>query len=72
MITKLKKRGTMKHSVNYEKRKYPSRYIVKITDKNKEYEKWVVTTDIEKEMKQFVADNPHADWKIVYEYLNGL
>ena len=29
--------------------------------KNKEYEKWVVTTDIEKEMKQFVADNPHTD-----------
>jgi len=53
-----------------EIREIPSKFIVKIKDNNtnKEYEKWITTKDISKEMNEFTASNPHTSWEIIYEY----
>ena len=60
----------MEDLVENKIRKLPSRFIVRIKDNNtnEEYEKWITTKDINKEMNEFTASNPNTSWKLVYEY----
>ena len=53
-------------------REIPSKFIVKIKDNNtnEEYEKWITTKEISKEMNEFTASNPHTSWEVIYEYRN--
>ena len=60
----------MEDLVENKIRKLPSKFIVRIKDNNtnEEYEKWITTKDINKEMNEFTASNPNTSWKLVYEY----
>tara|TARA_Y100001938_G_C7999958_1_gene384153 strand:- start:193 stop:390 length:198 start_codon:yes stop_codon:yes gene_type:complete len=60
----------MEDLVEHKVRKLPSKFIVKIKDNNtnEEYEKWITTTDIHKEMNEYTASNPNTSWEIKYEY----
>ena len=60
----------MEDLVEHKVRKLPSKFIVKIKDNNtnEEYEKWITTKDIHKEMNEFTASNPNTSWELVYEY----
>jgi DNA replication initiation complex subunit (GINS family) len=60
----------MEDLVENKVRDNESRFIVKIKDNNtnEEYEKWITTKDINKEMNEFTASNPNTSWKLVYEY----
>ena len=60
----------MEDLVEHKVRDNESRFIVKIKDNNtnEEYEKWITTKDINKEMNEFTASNPNTSWKLVYEY----
>jgi len=60
----------MEDLVEQKVRDNESRFIVRIKDNNtnEEYEKWITTKDINKEMNEFTASNPNTSWKLVYEY----
>ena len=60
----------MEDLVEHKVRDNESRFIVKIKDNNtnEEYEKWITTKDINKEMNEFTASNPNTSWELVYEY----
>ena len=62
----------MEDLVEHKVRDNESRFIVKIKDNNtnEEYEKWITTKDIHKEMNEFTASNPNTSWEIIYEYRN--
>ena len=50
-----------------------SRFIIKVSDKNKRQvqEKWITTKDIDTELNRLRQSEPEYDYEVVYEYKGG-